>query len=80
MLDTVSKNNNNGHSAYFSEVCGTDHLNGLSVRLTCTMSAVGSLAALFITDTGLMEREVHVSICLSGIVRMLIEVLCLGGG
>jgi len=42
---------------YGNEEGGTDHKNGLRVRLTFTMNATWMMAATFITVTGLNERK-----------------------
>ena len=75
-----STNNNSAHSTYSNGFGGTDHMNELRVRLTFIMYAGSSLAALFITVTGLTERELPVSTCPSGITYLSIEGLCSSEG
>ena len=74
-----STNNNSSHSDYSNEVGVTDHLNGLRVYVTFKIFAVGSLAAPFITVTGLTERELPIFTCQTCILYMSIEGLCSGG-
>ena len=65
-------------SVYGNEEGGTDHLNGLRVRLTFTMNATCMLAATFITVTGVTERELPRDVCPSGVLYIKIPGLCLG--
>ena len=67
-------------SVYSSSVGGTDHLNGMRVRLTFTMTGTGSLAPPFITVTGLSEKELPVETCPSGVMHIEIPGLCVGAG
>ena len=63
---------------YGNDKGGTDHLNGLRVRITFTMNATGMLAATFITVTGLADRELPKKTCLSGVFHLKIPGLCAG--
>ena len=73
--DGVAKYN---QSVYGNEEGGTDHLNGLRVRLTFTMNATGMLAATFITVTGVSEKELPKKTCPSGVLYIQIPGLCIG--
>ena len=75
--DIVDLNRRN-QSIYGNEESGTDHLNGLRVRITFTMNATGMLAATFITVTGLTERELPKEGCPSGVLHIAIKGLCVG--
>ena len=70
-----------GRLSFFSQdVGGTAHLNGLRVRHTHTVNALGNSAPIYITVYGLTERELCPDKCPSG--RLCVEVpgLCHGGG
>lgn len=62
-------------SAYSCKVGGTDHLNGLRVRQTHSMNAMGNVAPIYLLVSGLNERELP---CPSGIYIMSIKGLCFG--
>ena len=53
----------------------SDHMNGMRVKLTWTLSGGGTCASLFVTVMGLNERELH-----SGD-KLVVQVagLCIGG-
>ena len=62
-------------SAYSCVVGGTDHLNGLRVRHTHSMNAMGNVAPIYLLVSGLNEREFP---CPGGIYVMSIKRLCFG--
>ena len=64
---------------YGNEEDGTDNLNVLRVRLTFTMNAAGMCAAIFITVTGLTERELQKEECPSGVLHVSIKGIRVGG-
>ena len=62
-------------SVYSCVVGGTDHLNGLRVRHTHSMNAMGNVAPIYLLVSGLNERELP---CPGGIYVMSIKRLCFG--
>jgi len=83
MLGIFYKNNGINASVtnqlvYGNEEGGTNHKNGLQVRLTFTMKATGMVAATFITVTGLNERELPKSSNSDGVMHIAIPGLCIG--
>ena len=65
-------------SCYSTDIGGTDHLNGLRVRLTMTINGIGAMAAPFITVTGITEKELPKESCESGVYILQIPGLCTG--
>ena len=66
-------------SNYSNDMGGTDHLNGIRVRHTYSMNAMGNLAPIYITVTGMNEREMPVDTCPEGIFVMKVKGLVFGG-
>ena len=75
---TGNDNNEKTHTCYLTEVGETHDLNGLRLRLLFIMSGISSLAAPFITLSGLTNRELPVDTCPSGVIYIEIEGLCTG--
>ena len=66
-------------SAFTGRPGGTDHLNGLSVRLTHTITAMGVMAPIYITVYGLTDRELCPIKYPTGIHIVKIPGLCYAG-
>ena len=65
-------------SIYSNDIGGTDHLNGLRVKLTVTINALGLMAAPFISVTGISREELPLDVCSSGLYIIHIPGLCAG--
>ena len=74
LVSVKSKNNAGKHSVY--KLDNSKAMSGLRVKLTFTFSALGACAPLFVSITGLSERELPSSPC----IILKIEGLCIGGG
>ena len=63
---------------YLRDIGGADHLNGLRVRLTVMINALGLMAAPFISVTGILREEMSLDVCSSGVYIICIPGLCVG--
>ena len=74
LISTDSLNKQGSHSTYVLD--NTNSMKGMRVKLTFTFSALGTCAPLFVSVTGLNERELPHEKCLI----LKIEGMCVGGG